>query len=220
MASSFERVQIIPGATHGYIKISALDCSTDTGKIAAAYEDKICIFEPTPVIQADKTSSHNLDYRWVQTGQLHTSSQVTSLSWNLEGTRLLTSGNSLQMWREKGQEAGNEPASVIFEIGGGDREVKTPTNEKEDETQWECVWNCQTATPVYNMAFSPDGTLFATSGRSDRLVKVWYENKHSKFFYKYFWLPFISTLFYLQSYFLRKVLMHHNLFRAHLTILI
>lgn len=31
------------------------------------------------------------------------------------------------------------------------------------------------------MAFSPDGTLFATSGKSDRLVKVWYENKHRKF---------------------------------------
>lgn len=185
MASSFERVQIIPGATHGYIKISALDCSTDTGKIAAAYEDKICIFEPTPVIQAaDRSTSHNLDYRWVQTGQLHTSSQVTSLSWNLEGTRLLTSGASLQMWREKGQETENEPMSVKFEIGGGDREVKTPTNEKEDDMQWECVWSCQTATPVYHMAFSPDGTLFATSGRNDRLVKVWYENKHSKFLYR------------------------------------
>ncbi|KAL5274949.1 DMXL1 family protein [Megaselia abdita] len=181
MASSFERVQIIPGAKHGYVKISALDCSTDTGKIAAAYEDKICIFEPTPAIQADRTSSHNLDYRWVQTGQLQTSPQVTSLSWNLEGTRLLTSGASLQMWREKGQDTENEPINVKFEIGGGDREVKTPTDEKEDETQWECVWSCQTATSVYHMAFSPDGTLFATSGRNDRLVKVWYENKHILF---------------------------------------
>lgn len=185
MASSFDRVQIIPGATHGCIKISALDCSTDTGKIAAAYEDKICIFEPTPAVQAD-TSSHNLDYRWVQTGQLLTSSQVTSLSWNLEGTRLLTSGTSLQMWREKCQNTENEPISVKFEIGGGDREAKTPTDEKEDETQWECVWNCQTATPVYHMAFSPDGTLFATSGKSDRLVKVWYENKHSMYSKKSF----------------------------------
>lgn len=182
MASSFDRVQIIPGATHGYIKISALDCSTDTGKIAAAYEEKIYIFEPTPAIPAHITSSHNLDYRWVQTGQFHTASQVTSLSWNLEGTRLLTSGTSLQMWREKSQNTENEQISVKFEIGGGDREAKTtPTEEKDDETLWECVWNCQTATAVYHMAFSPDGSLFATSGRSDRLVKIWYENKHSKY---------------------------------------
>lgn len=68
--------------------------------------------------------------------------------------------------------------AVTFEIG--DRDPRTPTTEDEAETGWECVWNCQTATPVHHMAFSPDGTLFATSGKSDRLVKVWYENKHRK----------------------------------------
>lgn len=31
------------------------------------------------------------------------------------------------------------------------------------------------------MAFSPDGTLFATCGRNDRLVKIWYENKQVLF---------------------------------------
>ncbi|XP_055842018.1 dmX-like protein 2 isoform X1 [Episyrphus balteatus] len=181
LASTFERVQIIPGATHGYIKISALDCSTDTGKIAAAYEDKICIFEPTPVIQNERPSTHNLDYRWVQTGSFSNNSNVTTLSWNLEGTRLLTGGGSLQMWREKVSED-NESQGVKFEIGGGDRDVKTPTNEStSNETAWESIWSCQTAIPVYHMAFSPDGTLFATSGRNDRLVKIWYENKHVLF---------------------------------------
>lgn len=63
LASTFERVQIIPGATHNYIRISALDCSTDTGKIAAAYEDKVCIFEPTPLIHSDSSPTHGLEYR-------------------------------------------------------------------------------------------------------------------------------------------------------------
>lgn len=70
-------------------------------------------------------------------------------------------------------------SAVKFEIGG-DRDPKTPTNEEESDSSWDCVWKCHTATPVHHMAFSPDGTLFATSGKSDRLVKVWYENKHSK----------------------------------------
>lgn len=71
-------------------------------------------------------------------------------------------------------------AAVTFEIGGNgsDRDPKTPNNEEEPE--WECVWKCQTATPVHHMSFSPDGTLFATSGKSDRLVKIWYENKNGK----------------------------------------
>lgn len=67
---------------------------------------------------------------------------------------------------------------VTFEIG--DRDPRTPPAEEETESGWECVWKCHTATPVHHMAFSPDGTLFATSGKSDRLVKVWYENKHRK----------------------------------------
>lgn len=113
---------------HNYIRISCLDCSTDTGKIAAAYENQVCIFEPTPLIHS--TCSHvcihtflsftfldihlrtcftksflnvvsqQLEYRWVQTGSLQTESNITSLSWNLEGTRLLTGGELLQLWHQ------------------------------------------------------------------------------------------------------------------------
>lgn len=42
-----------------------MDCSTDTGKIAAAYENKVYIFEPTPVLQTDKQYTHFLDYRYL-----------------------------------------------------------------------------------------------------------------------------------------------------------
>ncbi|XP_055535273.1 dmX-like protein 2 isoform X2 [Wyeomyia smithii] len=181
LASNFERVQIIPGAVHNYIRISALDCSTDTGKIAAAYEDKVCIFEPTPLIHNDRSSTHGLEYKWVQTGSLQATSNISSLSWNLEGTRLLTGGTVLQLWHERiSKQDDDEPATVKFEIGG-DRDPKTPTNEEESDATWDCVWKCHTASAVHHMAFSPDGTLFATSGKSDRLVKVWYENKHILF---------------------------------------
>lgn len=54
LASSFERVQIIPGAVHDYIRISSIDCSSDTGKIAAAYDSTVCIYEPTPLIQNNR----------------------------------------------------------------------------------------------------------------------------------------------------------------------
>lgn len=88
----------------------------------------------------------------------------------------------LQMWHEK-MSIQDEPPNVTFEIGGGD--PKTPTLEEnpgDSHIEWECIWKCRTATPVHHMAFSPDGTLFATSGKSDRLVKVWYENKYCKFY--------------------------------------
>jgi DmX-like protein len=56
LASTFERVQIIPGANYNYIRISSIDCSTDTGKIAAAYDNQVVIFEPSPLLQ--NTFSH------------------------------------------------------------------------------------------------------------------------------------------------------------------
>ncbi|XP_077255779.1 rabconnectin-3 alpha isoform X4 [Temnothorax americanus] len=205
LANNFERVQIIPGAVHNYIRISCLDCSTDTGKIAAAYENQVCIFEPTPLIHS--TCSHQLEYRWVQTGSLQTESNITSLSWNLEGTRLLTGGELLQLWHqnimpfqeehstkpktlqtEEVSTAGNnhnvtantsqDSGTVTFSIGG---EAESPgpgdTSIPNDPGGWNCVWKCRTATPVHLMSFSPDGTLFATTGMNDRLVKIWFENK-------------------------------------------
>ncbi|KAH8272248.1 hypothetical protein KR044_013165 [Drosophila immigrans] len=203
LASTFERVQIIPGANHGYVKISALDCSTDTGKIAAAYENKICIFEPTPVIESSKHNTHFLDYRWVQTGSFTSHSNVVTLSWNLEGTRLLTGGTNIQLWKSKSptHQAEEEHTGelrhktvlsinkynihlvvgVKFEIGES-KEPKQPANAQADDVStWENIWSCQTAIPIYHMAFSPDGTLFATCGRNDRLVKIWYENKQVLF---------------------------------------
>ncbi|XP_032514293.2 dmX-like protein 2 isoform X1 [Danaus plexippus] len=176
LASNFERVQIIPGAIHGYVRISSLDCSTDTGKIAAAYGAEVCIFEPTPLIHTSATT-HGLEYRWVQTGKLVADGPITALSWNLEGTRLLTGGKILQLWHQASlyQDDSQPSSGVTFQIGG-DKDEKTKQQE-EDEPGWLCVWQCHTATPAHHLAFSPDGVLFATSGVNDRLVKIWYQNK-------------------------------------------
>lgn len=68
-----------------------------------------------------------------------------------------------------------------FEIGESKEPKQTSNAQSEDVSTWENIWSCQTAIPIYHMAFSPDGTLFATCGRNDRLVKIWYENKQVLF---------------------------------------
>lgn len=74
--------------------------------------------------------------------------------------------------------------TVTFSIGG---EAESPgpgdTSIANDPGGWNCVWKCRTATPVHLMSFSPDGTLFATTGMNDRLVKIWFENKQCMYFY-------------------------------------
>ncbi|VTJ70759.1 Hypothetical predicted protein, partial [Marmota monax] len=46
LASDFECVQIIPGAKHGNIQVSCVECSNQQGRIAASYGNAVCIFEP------------------------------------------------------------------------------------------------------------------------------------------------------------------------------
>ncbi|KAJ8919060.1 hypothetical protein NQ315_016967 [Exocentrus adspersus] len=179
LASTFERVQIIPGAVHDYIRISSIDCSSDTGKIAAAYDDSVCIYEPTPLIHNNST----------HTGTLKTDSPIRALSWNLEGTRLLTAGAQVQLWHLKSQTAEEEKPTVTFTLGSGhsdagdegDSHDEPDKPQEQEQTSWHCVWKANTAIPVQHLAFSPDGTLFATCGENDRLVKIWYENKHFLF---------------------------------------
>ncbi|XP_058485257.1 dmX-like protein 2 isoform X6 [Solea solea] len=39
---------------------------------------------------------------------------------------------------------------------------------------WNCVWQCKTAASIHIAKWSPDGEYFATVGKDDCLLKVWY----------------------------------------------
>lgn len=65
---------------------------------------------------------------------------------------------------------GSGPVTFDLECDGGD----------DEEPSWSCIWRCVTAAPTVFLSFSSDGTLFATAAANDRLVKIWYDNKHSK----------------------------------------
>ena len=60
------------------------------------------------------------------------------------------------------------PDEVSFAIGDSDA---------SSSTGWSCLWKTRPANPVKYLAFSSDGTLFATAGKHDRLVRVWYQNQ-------------------------------------------
>jgi len=88
--------------------------------------------------------------------------RVNSLSWDEEGVRLLMGGTSLQMWK----------LSKTFVVMVGDRNHSE--HHHNHKFQWDCMWKCETATEVHCLSFSPDSRLFATAGKFDRLVKIWY----------------------------------------------
>lgn len=90
----------------------------------------------------------------------------------------------IQMWvfpAEQSGAADQEPVS--FFLDGHTADTASQLNDigegldEESLPHWSCVWHCRPPNPVFHLQFSSDGLLFASAGKSDRLVKIWYENK-------------------------------------------
>lgn len=196
LASNFQRIQIIPGILYGNVQVGCIDCSNDVGKIAAAYGKKICIFEPTPLLNCN--SSHKLDYKWIQTASIDTDCYLSVISWNLEGNKLLTGGSLIQLWHLvslqdssdfvpttppvippsspiEPQQQENQQSNVQ-----SDRPLELQINgrslDEDNAVHWDPVWQCRPSSPICFLKFSPDGSLFVSAGKADRLVKIWYES--------------------------------------------
>lgn len=165
LANDFECVQIIPGAKHGNIQVSCVKCSQQQGRIAASYGNTVCIFEPFS-INAHKRNSQ-LKYQWLRTGQFFLSSVTYNLAWDPTGNQLLTATDCLQLWAP--------PTSDIPEEDEEDLDTEgRPDRFHQILNDWNSIWQCKTAVSVHLIEWSPDGEYFATAGKDDCLLKVWY----------------------------------------------
>uniref|UniRef100_A0A663N095 Dmx like 1 n=1 Tax=Athene cunicularia TaxID=194338 RepID=A0A663N095_ATHCN len=101
-----------------------------------------------------------LHYQWQKNAQILLEAMACNLTWDPTGTRLLTGSSCLQLW-----------SNVPLE-----NPSDNDTTERTDVGlgEWRCIWQCKTASQVSLMKFSPDGEFFATAGKDDCLVKVWY----------------------------------------------
>ncbi|XP_075714124.1 dmX-like protein 2 isoform X3 [Rhinoderma darwinii] len=166
LAHDFECVQIIPGAKHGNIQVSCVECSQQQGRIAASYGNTVCIFEPLAATNSYKRNSQ-LKYQWIRMGQFFLSSVTYNLAWDPQGNRLLTATDYLKLW--------SPPSSDILEEDEDDLDKDVIGDKVQPAlNDWNCIWQCKTAVPVLLMKWSPDGEYFATAGKDDCLLKVWY----------------------------------------------
>ncbi|XP_077146958.1 dmX-like protein 1 isoform X1 [Ranitomeya variabilis] len=167
LGSDFERLQVIPGVQHGNVLVGCVDCSMQQGRIAASYNNVICIFEPVNLLKQKHAPLQGVQSQWQKRGHIVLDSVAHNITWDPTGTRLLIGSSILHLWS-------NVP---IEKLSGDDSQEKPDT----DISNWTCIWQCKTAFSVHLMKFSPDGEFFATAGKDDCLVKVWYntENWHS-----------------------------------------
>ncbi|CAD7688003.1 unnamed protein product [Nyctereutes procyonoides] len=158
LGSDFERLQIIPGAKHGNIQVGCVDCSMQQGKIAASYGNVISVFEPVNLPKQKKNLE--LYSQWQKSGQFFLESIAHNITWDPAGNRLLTGSSCLQLWYNANLEKPSED--------------ETPDKTDLNLGDWRCIWHCKTASQIHLMKFSPDGEFFATAGKDDCLLKVWY----------------------------------------------
>ncbi|XP_041837893.1 dmX-like protein 2 isoform X2 [Melanotaenia boesemani] len=162
LASDFDCVQIIPGAQNGNIQVGCVECSHQLGRIAASYGNTVCIFEP---LSTNPNKRHKqLNYQWQKTGQFFLDAITYNLAWDPQGNRILAATERLQLW------APPQTDALIEEEDGQIIEDK-PHPVLND---WNCIWQCKTAASVHIAKWSPDGEYFATVGKDDCLLKVWY----------------------------------------------
>uniref|UniRef100_A0A663MX94 Dmx like 1 n=1 Tax=Athene cunicularia TaxID=194338 RepID=A0A663MX94_ATHCN len=111
-------------------------------------------------MQQGKVGKAKLHYQWQKNAQILLEAMACNLTWDPTGTRLLTGSSCLQLW-----------SNVPLE-----NPSDNDTTERTDVGlgEWRCIWQCKTASQVSLMKFSPDGEFFATAGKDDCLVKVWY----------------------------------------------
>uniref|UniRef100_A0A8C5KRS5 Dmx-like 2 n=1 Tax=Jaculus jaculus TaxID=51337 RepID=A0A8C5KRS5_JACJA len=159
LASDFECVQIIPGAKHGNIQVSCVECSNQQGRVAASYGNAVCIFEPLGINSHKRNSQ--LKCQWLKTGQFFLSSVTYNLAWDPQDNRLLTATDCIQLWAPPGGDILEEEEEI-------DNKIPPVLND------WKCIWQCKTSVSVHLMEWSPDGEYFATAGKDDCLLKVWY----------------------------------------------
>uniref|UniRef100_A0A3Q2ZV78 Dmx-like 2 n=1 Tax=Kryptolebias marmoratus TaxID=37003 RepID=A0A3Q2ZV78_KRYMA len=162
LACDFDCVQIIPGAQNGNIQVGCVECSHQLGRIAASYGNTVCIFEP---LSTNPNKRHKqLNYQWQKTGQFFLDAITYNLAWDPQGNRILAATERLQLWAPPLTDA------LIEEEDGQMMEERNHPVLND----WNCVWQCKTAGSVHVAKWSPDGEYFATVGKDDCLLKVWY----------------------------------------------
>ncbi|KAA0714569.1 DmX-like protein 2 [Triplophysa tibetana] len=116
-------------------------------------------------VECSQQLGRQLNYQWQKTGQFFLSAITYNLSWDPQGDRILAATERLQLWA---------PPNTDVLIEEEDGQLSDDRSHELILNDWKCVWQCKTAAAVHITKWSPDGEYFATSGKDDCLLKVWY----------------------------------------------
>uniref|UniRef100_A0A8C1RDM9 Dmx-like 2 n=1 Tax=Cyprinus carpio TaxID=7962 RepID=A0A8C1RDM9_CYPCA len=116
-------------------------------------------------VECSQQLGRQLNYQWQKTGQFFLNAITYNLAWDPQGNRILAATECLQLWA---------PPTSDTLIEEEDSQLNDDTAHEIILNDWKCVWQCRTAAAVQITQWSPDGEYFATAGKDDCLLKVWY----------------------------------------------
>uniref|UniRef100_A0A7E4VLC2 WD_REPEATS_REGION domain-containing protein n=1 Tax=Panagrellus redivivus TaxID=6233 RepID=A0A7E4VLC2_PANRE len=171
LAPNFQRVQIIPGNDVGQENV--------VSAVAAVYGSLVRIYEPN----YSSAAIALVPFQWTEVSKIEATKPVTTIQWVLEGLRLLVMCSSeLILYQNQllSTAVKDSGSSVTFSIS------------EEKANGWDVLWRTDLAFEMKFVKFSPDGTLFASCGENDNLVKVWYQQeepyKDGQIHFSYYYL--------------------------------
>ena len=125
--------------------------------------------------------------RWEAVLTLQHEFEVLSLSWLPARDFLIVGGASVLIWEFRKDLVEEYKALVKREKAGANATAvqskqarqnyaneRMKKEEKRRATLYREVWRAQCTSPAAHIACSPDGRFFATAGKHDRVVKVWF----------------------------------------------
>lgn len=132
--------------------------------------------------------------RWEAVLTLTHDFEVNALSWLPSRDFLISSGSSIQIWEfttdlsvahqtflSSSTFSSSQLSGVQTKASRLEYEAqRVKAEEKRQRGLVRSVWKTQCTAPVAHLACSPDGRFFATAGKFDKVVKVWFAIPHCK----------------------------------------
>ena len=150
--------------------VVAIAAETRTGNIAVASKREVWVLE---------SLTEGWTKVWWQKALLlvreDAGDEAHALSWGNEGELLIGGSRQLSLFNTLPSSRTSTPDDVSS--------VDEPIEERRT------LWSISVSSPVQYTCFSPSGEIIATSGRYDRLVKVWRRLSYEEGLFDYTYLP-------------------------------
>ncbi|KAK0943223.1 regulator of (H+)-ATPase in vacuolar membrane [Friedmanniomyces endolithicus] len=151
-------------------ELIATAAESQTGKIAVAGKSDRYILEPVAEGWTKVWWKKSLGLGWEDAGD-----EAQCLSWSGEGDLLMGGTRQLSLFSTLPSSRTNSPAVSPADV--------------DDLEERSALWSKPVASPVQYAVFCPSANLIATSGRYDRLIKIWRRLSFEEALFDYTYLP-------------------------------